>query len=113
MSVSTELPASLIPTLPGPSYTDAALFGQEQERIFEAYWFAALRGAEIEGPGAFRTVDVGRENVIVVRGRDRKLRAFLNVCRHRGARVCMEQSGTGQRKLQCGYHAWTYALDGR
>ena len=112
MSVSTELPASLIPTLPGPSYTDAALFGQEQERIFEAYWFAALRGAEIEGPGAFRTVDVGRENVIVVRGRDRKLRAFLNVCRHRGARVCMEQSGTGQRKLQCGYHAWTYALDG-
>jgi Rieske 2Fe-2S family protein len=112
VSVSTELPASLIPTLPGPSYTDAAVFGQEQERIFEAYWFAALRGAEIEGPGAFRTVDVGRENVIVVRGRDRKLRAFLNVCRHRGARVCMEQSGTGQRKLQCGYHAWTYALDG-
>jgi len=112
VSVSTELPASLIPTLPGRSYTDAALFGQEQERIFEASWFAALRGAEIEGPGAFRTVDVGRENVIVVRVRDGKLRAFLNVCRHRGARVCVEQSGTGQRKLQCGYHAWTYALDG-
>jgi Rieske 2Fe-2S family protein len=112
VSVSTELPASLIPTLPGPSYTDPAVFGQEQEKIFETYWFAALRAAELEGPGSFRTVDVGRENVIVVRGRDRKLRAFLNVCRHRGARVCMEQSGTGQRKLQCGYHAWTYALDG-
>ena len=55
---------------------------------------------------------MGRENVLIVRGRDRKLRAFLNVCRHRGARVCMEKSGTGQRKLQCGYHAWTYALDG-
>ena len=112
MSVSTELPASLIPTLPGPSYTDPAVFGQEQEKIFETYWFAVLRAAEIEGPGSFQTVNVGRENVIVVRGRDRRLRAFLNVCRHRGARVCMEQSGTGQRKLQCGYHAWTYALDG-
>ena len=50
--------------------------------------------------------------MLVVRGRDKKLRAFLNVCRHRGARVCMEKEGTGQRKLQCGYHAWTYALDG-
>jgi Rieske 2Fe-2S family protein len=106
------MPASLIPTLPGPSYTDPAVFGREQEKIFATYWFAALRAAELEGSGSFRTVDVGRENVIVVRGRDRTLRAFLNVCRHRGARVCMEQSGTGQRKLQCGYHAWTYALDG-
>ncbi len=112
MSVSTELPASLIPTLPGSTYTDPAFFGQEQEKIFEAFWFAAARAADIEGPGAFRTVDVGRENVVIVRGRDRKLRAFLNVCRHRGARVCMQQAGTGQRKLQCGYHAWTYSLEG-
>ena len=112
VSVRTELPPSLIPTLPGPAYTDPTIFEQEQARIFEAYWFAAARTADIEGPGSFQTVDVGRENVLLVRGRDRKLRAFLNVCRHRGARVCMEQSGTGQRKLQCGYHAWTYSLDG-
>ena len=106
------LPPSLLPTLPGPSYTEPAVFAQEQERIFEAYWFAAARTADVASPGSFRTVDVGRENVLLVRGRDRTLRAFLNVCRHRGARVCMQQSGTGQRKLQCGYHAWTYALDG-
>jgi phenylpropionate dioxygenase-like ring-hydroxylating dioxygenase large terminal subunit len=112
VSVSTELPASLIPTLPGSTYTDPALFGQEQEKIFEAFWFAVARAADIEGPGAFRTVDVGRENVVIVRGRDRTLRAFLNVCRHRGARVCMQQEGAGQRKLQCGYHAWTYSLEG-
>ena len=112
MSVNTELPPSFIPTLPGHSYTDATIFEQEQTKIFEAYWFAAARTSDFDGPGSFRTVDVGRENVLIVRGRDKKLRAFLNVCRHRGARVCMEKSGTGQRKLQCGYHAWTYALDG-
>jgi len=108
----SELPPSLMPTLPGHSYTDPLVFEQEQERIFEAHWFAAARAAEIVDPGSFRTVDVGRENVLLVRGRDRVLRAFLNVCRHRGARVCMQESGTGQRKLQCGYHAWTYSLDG-
>ena len=112
MSVRTDLPPSLIPTLPGHSYTDPAVFEQEQARIFEAHWFAVARAAEIEDPGSFRTADVGRENVLLVRGRDRTLRAFLNVCRHRGARVCMELSGTGKRKLQCGYHAWTYGLDG-
>ncbi len=112
MSVHTDLSPSLIPTLPGRSYTDPTVFQQEQAKIFETYWFAAARAADIDGPGSFRTVDVGRENVLIVRGRDRALRAFLNVCRHRGARVCMEQSGTGRRKLQCGYHAWTYSLDG-
>ncbi|HYH31897.1 MAG TPA: aromatic ring-hydroxylating dioxygenase subunit alpha [Pseudonocardia sp.] len=105
--------SSLIPTLPGHSYTDAVTFAAEQEKIFESRWFAAARSAEVDGPGAFRTVDVGRENVVLVRGRDRQLRAFLNVCRHRGARVCMERSGVAKRNLQCGYHAWTYGLDGR
>ncbi len=113
MSAPTELSPSLISTLPGHFYTDPAIFSREQARIFEARWFAAARSAEIDGPGVFRTVDVGRENVIVVRGRDGRLRAFLNVCRHRGARVCMEGSGVARRNLQCGYHAWTYGLDGK
>jgi Rieske 2Fe-2S family protein len=112
VSAPTVLPPSLLPTLPGHYYTDPAIFAQEQSKIFEARWFAAARTAEIDGPGAFRTVDVGRENVVLVRGRDRTLRAFLNVCRHRGARVCLDRSGTAQRTLQCGYHAWTYGLDG-
>ncbi|WP_219414690.1 aromatic ring-hydroxylating oxygenase subunit alpha [Pseudonocardia nigra] len=113
MSAPTELSPSLISTLPGHSYTDPVIFAEEQEKIFEARWFAAARSAEIDGTGAFRTVDVGRENVVLVRGRDGQLRAFLNVCRHRGARVCMEQSGVAKRNLQCGYHAWTYGLDGK
>ncbi|OZM79605.1 aromatic ring-hydroxylating dioxygenase subunit alpha [Pseudonocardia sp. MH-G8] len=113
MSAPTPLSSSLVPTLPGHSYTDAVIFAEEQERIFESHWFAAARSAEIDGTGAFRTVDVGRENVVLVRGRDGRLRAFLNVCRHRGARVCMQQSGVAKRNLQCGYHAWTYGLDGK
>jgi len=113
VSAPSELSSSLISTLPGHFYTDPVIFSEEQEKIFESRWFAAARSAEIDGPGAFRTVDVGRENVVLVRGRDRRLRAFLNVCRHRGARVCMEQTGVVKRNLQCGYHAWTYGLDGK
>jgi glycine betaine catabolism A len=112
VSVHTDLPPSLIPTLPGYTYTDPAVFEQELARIFETHWFAAARTSDIHGPGSFRTVNVGRENVVLVRGRDLTLRAFLNVCRHRGARVCMAESGTDQRRLQCGYHAWTYSLEG-
>jgi glycine betaine catabolism A len=113
LSAPTDVSPSLISTLPGLSYTDPELFRQEQERIFEARWVAAVRSADLDGPGTFRTLDVGRENVIVVRGRDGLLRAFLNVCRHRGARVCMERSGVARRNIQCGYHAWTYGLDGK
>jgi glycine betaine catabolism A len=113
VSAPTDVSPSLISTLPGLSYTDPALFQQEQQKIFEARWIAAVRSADLDGPGTFRTLDVGQENVILVRGRDGQLRAFLNVCRHRGARVCMERSGVARRNIQCGYHAWTYGLDGK
>lgn len=75
-------------------------------------WVAVTRSAGLASPGSFRTVDVGRENVIVIRGRDEALRAFLNVCRHRGARLCTQPAGEVRRTLQCPYHAWTYGLDG-
>lgn len=109
---TTPLPPSLIATLPGHYYTDPDIFRQEQERLFESMWFCAVRGADLERPGAFRTVQVGRESVIVTRDRAGGLRAFLNVCRHRGARLCLEDSGQVRRNLQCPYHAWTYDLDG-
>ncbi|WP_410599587.1 aromatic ring-hydroxylating oxygenase subunit alpha [Amycolatopsis sp. lyj-90] len=107
-----EPAGSLIPTLPGAHYTDPAVFELEQKRIFQREWIAVARGADLPEPGGFRTVDVGGESVLVVRGRDRALRAFLNVCRHRGARLCVEETGSVRRSLQCPYHAWTYGLDG-
>jgi glycine betaine catabolism A len=108
----TTVQPSLIRTLPGAAYTDPAGFAAEQERIFERMWNCVARAGDLAGPGAFRTVTVGRESVLLVRGRDEVLRAFLNVCRHRGARLCTEPEGRLRRNVQCSYHAWTYDLTG-
>ncbi|MET0450651.1 MAG: aromatic ring-hydroxylating dioxygenase subunit alpha [Mycobacterium sp.] len=108
----TDTPA-LLATLAGDFYTSETVFAAEQDQIFENMWFCAARSAELADPGQFKTVQVGRESVLVVRGRDGALRAFLNVCRHRGAMLCTEPSGAVKRSLQCPYHAWTYALDGK
>ncbi|MFH8381314.1 aromatic ring-hydroxylating dioxygenase subunit alpha [Kitasatospora sp. NPDC018058] len=110
---ATELPPSLISTLPGSSYTDPQIFALEQEKIFEAMWFCVVRAADLDAPGKFRTVQVGRESVLVTRSRDHTIKAFLNICRHRGARICTEESGEVKRNFQCPYHAWTYGLDGK
>ncbi|MGP4017612.1 aromatic ring-hydroxylating oxygenase subunit alpha [Saccharopolyspora sp. 5N708] len=110
---ATGLPQSLLATLAGQYYTDPAIFSLEQSRIFESTWFCAVRCDDLRSPGAFRTVRVGRESVLVVRDRNGSLGAFLNVCRHRGARLCTETAGQVRRSLQCPYHAWTYGLDGK
>nr|WP_202035718.1 aromatic ring-hydroxylating dioxygenase subunit alpha [Streptomyces mexicanus] len=107
------MPDSLIATLPGSSYTDPDLFAQEQERIFEAMWFCVARASDLPRPGAFRTVDVGRESLLVTRARDHSIRAYFNVCRHRGAKLCTEETGEVKRAFQCPYHAWTYDLNGK
>ncbi|PWI41679.1 aromatic ring-hydroxylating dioxygenase subunit alpha [Streptomyces sp. ICBB 8177] len=109
----TALPRSLVATLPGGHYTSPEVFAAEQRAIFEAMWFCAVRATDLAVPGAYRTVTVGRESVLLVRGRDGRARAFLNVCRHRGARLCAEESGEVRRAFQCPYHAWTYDLTGR
>ncbi|KIZ16239.1 aromatic ring-hydroxylating oxygenase subunit alpha [Streptomyces natalensis] len=110
---TTPTSPTLIATLAGHHYTDPGLFRQEQEKIFERLWCCAVRAADLERPGAFRTVPIGRESVLITRNRSGALRAFLNVCRHRGAQLCTDESGEVRRSLQCPYHAWTYDLDGR
>jgi Rieske 2Fe-2S family protein len=109
----TALPASLISTLPGRYYTDPDVFAAEQDAIFHTLWYCALRSAELVNPGDFRTVQVGRESVLLTRSKDGALRAFLNVCRHRGGRIRTEEQGSVRRAFQCPYHAWTYGLDGK
>jgi len=104
---------SLLATLPGRSYTDPALFAREQEAIFSELWFCAVQAADIPQSGQFRVVQVGRESVLVIRQREGGLRAFLNVCRHRGARLCVEEAGQVKRTVRCSYHAWAYDLNGR
>jgi Rieske 2Fe-2S family protein len=103
---------SLIPTLPGSWYTDPAVFAREQQAIFDGHWLCVARSGDIPVSGQFLAVQAGSESVLVVRQRDGGLRAFLNVCRHRGARLCLEESGEATRYLRFSYHAWSYDLGG-
>ncbi len=96
--------------LPASRYTDPAVFEHEQRSIFSASWQFVGMIEEVARPGDFFTADAGRLPVLVVRD-DSSLRAFANVCRHRGSVLVQEASGS-RRSLQCGYHAWTYDLDG-
>ncbi|MDZ4264694.1 MAG: aromatic ring-hydroxylating dioxygenase subunit alpha [Mycobacterium sp.] len=106
-------PSALRATLGGAYYASPDVFAAEQDRIFETMWFCATRSSDLALPGRFKKVQIGRESVLLVRGRDGLLRAFLNICRHRGAQLCTEADGQVRRSLRCPYHSWTYALDGR
>jgi phenylpropionate dioxygenase-like ring-hydroxylating dioxygenase large terminal subunit len=98
-------------TLPWSWYVEPAVLQLEHERIFRRFWQYVGRTDEIADPGSYQTTRAGNIPVLLVRDREGMLRAFLNVCRHRGSIVC---KGSGKREtLQCPYHAWTYGLDGR
>ena len=96
-------------TLPYGWYTDPEILRREQERIFRPSWQYVGHTGQLAQPGYFAT-EVGRTPVVVTRDRDGVLRAFVNVCRHRGFTIA---EGEQRREtLQCPYHAWTYGLDG-
>jgi choline monooxygenase len=97
-------------SLPWSWYSDPAVHRLEQERIFRRLWQYVGHTAQVPEPGSFMARHAGGIPVLVVRGRDGELRAFLNVCRHRGS-LLAEGEGT-RASIQCPYHAWTYDLDG-
>jgi Rieske 2Fe-2S family protein len=107
-----SLPSSLRPTLPGADYVDEGVFAQEQQLIFEQMWFCAVRASDLDRPGIVRTVQIGRESVLLTRAGDGEIRAFFNICSHRGALLYTEPVTEVGRNLRCPYHAWTFALDG-
>jgi phenylpropionate dioxygenase-like ring-hydroxylating dioxygenase large terminal subunit len=97
-------------TLPWSWYTDPEVLRLERERIFRHTWQYVGHVDELPVEGTFVATRAGDIPVVVTRAGDGELRAFLNVCRHRGSVVA---EGSGKREsLQCPYHAWTYALDG-
>jgi Rieske 2Fe-2S family protein len=97
-----------------PFYCDAAFFEHEMRRVLLRHWHCAGHSSQVREPGDFFTVDICGESLIVVRAPDREVRALLNVCRHRGSRVCPERAGHARGGVfVCPYHAWTYELDGR
>lgn len=99
-------------SLPAWTYADAEFFQAERARIFRPSWQIVAHDSDLPNPGDFHTLDHAGESIIVIRGDDGQVRAFTNVCRHRGARIVMEGSGCA-KKLVCPYHAWTYDDAGR
>lgn len=100
-------------TLPAAYYVDPAMFARERDRFFADMWVAAARTEDVAAPGDFVVREVAGESIVVTRDTAGTLRAFYNVCRHRGTRLCAEEKGQFAGLIQCPYHAWTYALDGQ
>jgi phenylpropionate dioxygenase-like ring-hydroxylating dioxygenase large terminal subunit len=98
-------------TLPGHDYCSDEVFEVERDRLFQGSWFCVGRAEELPDTGSFVVVDVAGESVLIVRGADGSLRAFLNVCRHRGSQLC--QGSGSVSAIRCPYHAWSYGVDGR
>jgi Rieske 2Fe-2S family protein len=103
---------SVATTLPGRYYTDPDLFRDELERFYCQTWICAGRVEQIPTPGDYFLREVAGESIIITRDRSGSLRAFFNVCRHRGTRICAQTEGHFAGRIQCGYHGWTYGLDG-
>jgi Rieske 2Fe-2S family protein len=99
-------------TLPARCYTDPSWLDAEMERIFATMWIAVGRAEEVERRGAYVRRDIGRASILVI-GDGANIRAFHNVCRHRGTQLCDAASGVLAGSVQCPYHGWTYGLDGR
>jgi len=97
-------------TIPWDWYVDPSVARLEQERVFRRTWQYAGHTGDLTEVGSFVATRAGDVPIVLVRDRDNVLRAFVNVCRHRGYLLC---DGAGRREtLQCPYHAWTYDLDG-
>jgi glycine betaine catabolism A len=100
-------------TLEARYYTDPAWFDAEMDAIFAHMWIHAGRLEEFAGRGDFVRRDVAGASVLLVGDGSGGVRAFHNVCRHRGTRLCEHPHGTFAGSIQCPYHAWTYDFAGR
>jgi 3-phenylpropionate/trans-cinnamate dioxygenase subunit alpha len=93
-------------------FTDEELYRQELRRVFAPSWLFLAHTDQFHKPGDFFTTYMGEDPVIVTLDKNRNIRAYLNSCRHRGARVCRADFGT-TRSFTCTYHGWAYDLDGK
>jgi phenylpropionate dioxygenase-like ring-hydroxylating dioxygenase large terminal subunit len=99
-------------SLPAWTYRDPDFFAIEIARIFRPSWQIAGHESDLPHAGDYLTIDYASESVLLIRGEDGAVRAFTNVCRHRGARIVDGASGCAKR-LTCPYHGWTYDSAGR
>ena len=93
-------------------YKDMSIFDLEKHNIFYNSWIFIGHESQIPNKGDFFVYKLLDEEIIVLRNKENKVKAFFNVCRHRGSRVCLEEKGNTSR-FTCPYHSWTYNLDGK
>ena len=108
---ATHLGGNLSRGLPAWTYRNSELLELEYERVILPSWQFVGHVNQVSEPGAFATLDMMRDSIIVMRGKDGILRAFSNVCRHRGSRL-LEGAGKCRVRITCPYHGWSYSLDG-
>src|SRR5882724_11662619 len=112
--VDIRHPERIYETEPMPAWTylSAELLELEYERVILPSWQFVCHQNQVREAGDFATLDLMRDSIIVMRGRDGALRAFQNACRHRGSKL-LDGEGTCKHRITCPYHAWSYQLDGR
>jgi carnitine monooxygenase subunit len=98
--------------LPAWTYHSEAMLELEKQELFRKHWQIAGHVSDVARPGDFFTVDIADERAIIMRGDDGIVRAFHNLCRHRGSRVAAEKQGHCKNALVCPFHGWVYNLDG-
>ena len=98
-------------SLEAPFYTDPEIFRLDVAAIFAKHWLFCAAEAEIPDAGDYVTIDIGPYSIIILRDDDEEIRAFHNVCRHRGSRLLKESCGS-VGNIVCPYHQWTYRPDG-
>jgi Rieske 2Fe-2S family protein len=110
--IASDVPTES-PGLPGRDYYAPEIFELEKQTIFFRSWFCVGREEQLPEAGDFLTEEIAGESLIVARTREGELRAFYNVCSHRGTKICERRSGHVARQFVCPYHAWSYGLDGK
>jgi choline monooxygenase len=107
---ATQRPVRRASTLPTWTYTSPSWYEREVERIFFREWLCVGFVDQLRNPGDYFTVELLGEPILVVRDKERAIRAFSSICRHRGTPVVQGEGNC--RVFQCPYHNWTYALNG-
>jgi len=107
----TRQPVERATMLPPAAFVDQRVLEWELDEIFRG-WVVAGHVSAVDEPGKFLVRELGADSVVIMGGDDGTPRAFLNVCRHRGARIVEEAEGQVRKRLRCPYHAWSYDLQG-
>ena len=112
LSAPRETSVNRTTTMPQSYFVSPEVFAAEQKRIFARNWLLVGHESRIANAGDYMVIEAAGESLIVIRNSRLEIRAFYNVCRHRGTRLKEDRCGHISA-IQCPYHAWTYSLDGR